>query len=436
MNKSLKKDTILKLLSSMSSEKEIRKYLERFSSDDYRFAVIKVGGAVIQSDLENLVTSLAFLNEVGLRPIIIHGGGPKLSDELNKRKIEFSFLNGQRVTTKEVLDVAYKIFSGENTKIVSALKDQEVEAIPVIGDIFLCNIDNEELGFVGNIEEINSKKIKDIISSGGIPVIAPIGNINSNQYVNINGDKATLALAKEIVPDKVIFLSEIGGIYDSNEKLISHINIKDDYKTLMEQAWLHSGMRLKLEQIKLLLDCLPSNSSVSITKPLHLNRELFTDAGYGTLVKSGHQIDKLKSLDSDQKNILVSILESSFKGTLNNKYFKDHDKEFYLSKCNRASIITTSYKNITYMDKFAVISSARGEGLGNAMWNKMTSEHKKIFWRSRANNAINNFYKDVCDGFQKSNGWNIFWIGIDNLDELTECINYAVKQPATISYEN
>ena len=164
MNKSLKKDTILKLLSSMSSEKEIRKYLERFSSDDYRFAVIKVGGAVIQSDLENLVSSLAFLNEVGLRPIIIHGGGPKLSEELNKRKIEFSFLNGQRVTSKEVLDVAYEIFSGENTKIVSALKDQEVEAIPVIGDIFICNIDNEKLGFVGNIKEINSKKIKDIIT--------------------------------------------------------------------------------------------------------------------------------------------------------------------------------------------------------------------------------------------------------------------------------
>ena len=77
MKKSYKKDTILKLLSSMSSEKEIRKYLDRFSSDDYRFALIKVGGAVIQSDLENLVSSLAFLNEVGLRPIIVHGGGPK-----------------------------------------------------------------------------------------------------------------------------------------------------------------------------------------------------------------------------------------------------------------------------------------------------------------------------------------------------------------------
>jgi acetylglutamate kinase len=86
MSKSYKKDTILKLLSGMSSEKEIRKYLDRFSSDDYRFAVIKVGGAVIQNDLDNLVSSLAFLNEVGLRPIIVHGGGPKLSEELERKK--------------------------------------------------------------------------------------------------------------------------------------------------------------------------------------------------------------------------------------------------------------------------------------------------------------------------------------------------------------
>ena len=436
MKKSYKKDTILKLLSSMSSEKEIRKYLDRFSSDDYRFAVIKVGGAVIQSDLENLVSSLAFLNEVGLRPIIVHGGGPKLSEELNKRKIEFSFLNGQRVTTKKVLDVAYEIFSGENKKIVSALNDQHVNAIPVIGDIFSCNIENNELGYVGEIKETNSNKIKDIISSGGIPVIAPIGYTEEHQLVNINGDKATLALAKEIVPDKVIFLSEIGGIFDHNDQLISNINIKDDYNKLMAQDWLHSGMKLKLEQIKLLLDSLPSNSSVSITKPLHLNRELFTDAGFGTLVKAGHQINKFKSLNTEQINVLVSILESAFKGILSKDYFENDDNEFYISECNRSSIVITSYKNIAYMDKFAVINSARGEGLGNAMWNKMLSEHKKVFWRSRASNAINNFYKDVCDGFQKSDEWNIFWIGINDLDELTACINYAVRQPATISYES
>src|SRR6056300_1020542 len=435
MKKSYKKDTILKLLSSMSSEKEIRKYLDRFSSDDYRFAVIKVGGGVIENDLENLVSSLAFLNEVGLRPIIVHGGGPKLSEELNKRKIEFSFFNGQRVTTKEVLDVAYEIFSGENKKIVSALNDQHVNAISVIGDIFSCNIENKDLGYVGEIKETNSNKIKDIISSGGIPVIAPIGYTAEHQLVNINGDKATLALAKEIVPDKVIFLSEIGGIFDGNDQLISNINIKDDYNKLMGQNWLHSGMKLKLEQIKLLLDSLPSNSSVSITKPLHLNRELFTDAGFGTLVKAGHQIDKYQNLDHEQETTITSILESSFKGKLINRYFENNKKEFYLSSCNRASIVISHDQNIAYMDKFAVINSARGEGLGNAMWNKMLSDHKQVFWRSRTNNAINNFYKDVCDGFQKYDEWSIFWIGINDLNKLTKCIDYAVKQPATINYE-
>ena len=123
MNNSIQKDTIIKLLSGMSSEKEIRKYLDRFSSDDFRFAVIKVGGAVIQNDLDNLVTSLAFLNEVGLRPIIVHGGGPRLSNELEERNIKFSFEEGQRVTSKEVLDVAISIFTEENNKITSALKN-------------------------------------------------------------------------------------------------------------------------------------------------------------------------------------------------------------------------------------------------------------------------------------------------------------------------
>ena len=86
------------------------------------------------------------------------------------------------------------------------------------------------------------------------------------------------------------------------------------------------------------------------------------------------------------------------------------------------------------MDKFAVKAGARGEGLGNAIWNRMTIDHKKVFWRSRPNNSINLFYKNVCDGFQKTKDWNIFWIGINDLDELTECIRIASNQPETITY--
>jgi acetylglutamate kinase len=436
MNNSIQKDTIIKLLSGMSSEKEIRKYLNRFSSDEFRFAVIKVGGAVIQNDLENLVSSLAFLHEVGLRPVIVHGGGPRLSEELTDRKIEFSFVDGQRVTSKEVLDVAISIFEEENSKITSALKSMGIAAIPLVKDIFECNIKNKELGFVGEVINTKSKNIKDIILNGGIPVIAPIGSTNDGQKVNINGDKATLALAKEILPDKVIFLSEVGGILDSSDNLISTINIKDDYENLMNKEWLHSGMKLKLQQIKILLDSIPSNSSVSITKPLNLNKELFTDAGFGTLVKAGHQIDKYKNIDSQSITTVTSILESAFKGKLVDNYFNKKEKDFYVSSCNRASIVISYEQDIAYMDKFAVINNARGEGLGNAMWSRMIKDHKKVFWRSRSTNAINNFYKDVCDGFQKYDEWNIFWIGIKDLNELTDCIQYAIKQPATIIYED
>lgn len=435
MNNSIQKDTIIKLLSGMSSEKEIRKYLDRFSSDDFRFAVIKVGGAVIQNDLDNLVSSLAFLNEVGLRPIIVHGGGPRLSNKLEEKNIKFSFEEGQRVTSKEVLDVAISIFTEENNKITSALKNKGINAVPLVKNIFECRITNKKLGFVGEVVKAQCEGIKDIISKGGIPVIAPIGETDNGQIVNVNGDKATLALAKEIIPDKVIFLSEIGGIFDGSDKLISTINIKDDYERLMSQEWLHSGMKLKLQQIKILLDSMPSNSSVSITKPLNLNRELFTDAGFGTLVKAGHQIDKYKKLDNNNQQNITSILESAFQGKLINNYFNSEKKDYYISSCNRSSIIISYDQDIAYMDKFAVISSARGEGLGAAMWNRMKADHKKMFWRSRSTNTINSFYKDVCDGFQKYDEWNIFWIGINDLKELTGCIEYAVRQPETITYE-
>ena len=104
------KETILKLLGAIGSEKEINKYIEKFSSPEQRFAVIKVGGSVIQNDLDNLIASLIFLDQVGLKPVILHGAGPMLSEALDKEKIDFSFIGGQRVTSAKVRDVAKSVF--------------------------------------------------------------------------------------------------------------------------------------------------------------------------------------------------------------------------------------------------------------------------------------------------------------------------------------
>tara|TARA_A100001015_G_scaffold85498_1_gene95038 strand:+ start:1360 stop:1830 length:471 start_codon:yes stop_codon:yes gene_type:complete len=130
------KDTIIKLLTAIGSEKEIKKYINKFSSTEQQFAVIKVGGAVVEEDLDDLISSLVFLNQVGLRPIIIHGGGPGLSKELDAKKIDFSFIDGQRVTSEAVRDLAINVFGDINSLLVRRLNEQGALAIGFKDEIF------------------------------------------------------------------------------------------------------------------------------------------------------------------------------------------------------------------------------------------------------------------------------------------------------------
>ncbi len=264
------KDTIIKLLTAIGSEKEIKKYINKFSSTEQQFAVIKVGGAVVDEDLDNLISSLVFLNQVGLRPIIIHGGGPGLSKELDAKKIDFSFIDGQRVTSEAVRDVAINVFSDINSLLVRRLNEQGALAIGFKEEIFKSEKKSEELGYVGEIKKVNIKPINEAIKDGFIPVISPLGITETNEVVNINADVATINLVEKIKPYKVVFLSQVGGIYDKNESLIQSINLDLEYEEMMNADWLHSGMQLKLKQIKELLDLLPRSSSVSITKPIDL----------------------------------------------------------------------------------------------------------------------------------------------------------------------
>ena len=179
------KNTILKLLGAIGSEKEINKYIEKFSSPEQRFAVIKVGGSVIENDLENLISSLVFLNQVGLKPVILHGAGPMLSKALEDRKIDFSFINGQRVTSSEVRDVAHEVFEETNLKIVRALEAQGAFAKGLVSNVFQCTLDDPDLGYVGSIQSVNIDLVNDVFESDYIPVIAPMG-IQNGEMLNIN----------------------------------------------------------------------------------------------------------------------------------------------------------------------------------------------------------------------------------------------------------
>ncbi len=434
MNKDISRKTILKFLSSISSEKEIRKYIERFSSDDYKFAIVKAGGLILKEEVQHLVASIGFLYEIGLKPIIVHGAGPQINEALKKSKIKPSFINGHRITDANTLKIVISELHKANENLCNELHKSDVKAYSCLTDIFKCNIKDRNLGLVGEIYETNDNKIKSLIRDNYVPVISPLG-LCKNQTLNINADSAANAISKKIQPDKVIFLTSVGGIFNQNNELISNISLKDDFDDLMKSKWLHSGMRLKLEQVKNILNELPTASSVSITNPKNMTRELFTDNGFGTMVKLGHTIQNISLLTKQNKLDIQNIIESSFKGKLIHNYYDSNKRTFLLSDCNRAVISISELNDFCYMDKFAVLSDARGEGLGSAIWKKMVRNNKKIFWRSRISNPINNFYKNVCDGFQKNNQWLIFWIGENQVQEIAKYIEYALNQPETIIYE-
>ena len=426
------KETILKLLGAIGSEKEIKKYIEKYSSPEQRFAIIKVGGSVIQNDLDNLVTSLVFLDQVGLKPVILHGAGPMLSAELDLLGIKFSFIDGQRVTSSEVRDIAQNIFKQTNQKIVEALELLGANALGLTSNIFECKMGKPELGLVGEITQVNLDPINQALGSSAIPVIAPIGE-GENEILNINADIASVELVKAMNPDKVIFLSETGGIFNQSNKLIETINLVLEYEDLMKQDWLHSGMKLKLEQVKALLDHLPKTSSVSITQPINLPKELFTDSGSGTLVKHGYKVDQFKLPDRQIQSEFKLIVESSFDGQLVDDFFdKSDDLQIFMTACKRATIAISNEFKIPYMDKFGVIPNAKGEGLGAGIWHEMRKTYPEVFWRSRASNPINKFYSSICEGCQKNSDWHVFWIGISDYALLKDCIEYALNKPKSV----
>ena len=192
---------------------------------------------------------------------------------------------------RQTRDVAEQVFTKTNQQVVDALESMGARAVGLTADVFECTQDKPDLGFVGTVMNVNEHLVNKILEEGSIPVIAPLGQ-DGNEVLNINADIATVELVKTINPYKVIFLSDIGGIFNKSDQLIENINLVLEYEDLMAQEWLHSGMKLKLEQIKELLSHLPKTSSVSITKPINLPKELFTDSGSGTLIKHGYKVNK------------------------------------------------------------------------------------------------------------------------------------------------
>ncbi|SDQ24156.1 acetylglutamate kinase [Pseudoxanthomonas sp. CF125] len=429
------RQTIIRLLSSMASAKEISQYVKRFSQlDAKRFAVVKVGGAVLRDDLEALTSSLSFLQEVGLTPIVVHGAGPQLDEEMTAAGIVKQTVDGLRVTTPEVLAIVRKVFLQQNLALVEALQESGARATSIVSGVFEAEYkDQQTYGLVGEVKRINQSPIEASLKAGSIPVIASLGETVGGQILNINADFAANELVQVLQPYKIIFLTGTGGLLDDKGAVIDSINLSTEYDELMAQPWINGGMRVKIEQIKDLLDKLPLTSSVSITKPAELAKELFTHRGSGTLVRRGERVLRFDSWEGVDLERMRVLIESSFGRKLVADYFeKTTPYRIYISENYRTALILTREEGFAYLDKFAVLDDAQGEGLGRAVWHVMREENPQLFWRSRHNNQVNIFYYAESDGCYKQEKWKVFWYGIEDFADIERCVAHCRTRVPTL----
>jgi len=234
-------------------------------------------------------------------------------------------------------------------------------------------------------------------------------------------------------PYKIIFLTGTGGLLDERGRVIDSINLSTEYEHLMAQPWINGGMRVKIEQIKDLLDDLPLASSVSITRPADLAKELFTHKGSGTLVRRGEKVLRATSWDALDLARLRGLIESSFGRTLAADYFERTALlRAYVSENYRTAVILTEEDGLPYLDKFAVLDDAQGEGLGRAVWQVMREETPALFWRSKHHNAVNHFYYAESDGCYKLETWKVFWYGLDGFDAIQRAVAHCAGRAPTL----
>ncbi|TGO77177.1 hypothetical protein BELL_0119g00040 [Botrytis elliptica] len=428
------RSTVVQLLSNIGSKREVQQYLSHFSSvSSQQFAVIKVGGAIITEHLESLTSALAFLNHVGLFPVVVHGAGPQLNKLLEDAGVEPQFEEGIRVTDGKTLAVARKLFLEENLKLVEKLEEMGVRARPITSGVFGADyLDKEKYNLVGKINKVNKGPIEAAINAGCLPILTSMAETPEGQVLNVNADVAAGELARELQPLKIVYLSEKGGLFnaDTNEK-ISAINLDEEYDSLMSQWWCRYGTRLKIKETKQLLDLLPRSSSVAIIHPADLQKELFTDTGAGTLIRRGNKLATVSALSEFEdiqklKDVLVRDREGLDARATVDRYvdgLKNKEFKAYFDEPMDALAIVLPPKSPSSLSNLATFTITKAGWLTNVADNVFAAikkDHSKLVWTVKEDDENLTWFFDKADGSLSKNGEVMFWYGITDGNEVKD----------------
>ena len=281
-----------KLLDKAEVLIEALPYIRQFNR---KIILVKYGGSAMVDDSlkKSVIQDVTLLKLVGFKPIIVHGGGKEISKWLEKVNIKPEFYNGLRVTDEATMEIAEMVLGKVNKDLVRMVEELQINAIGISGkDGGLLKVekklsDGKDIGFVGEIKEVNPKVLYDLLEKDFLPVICPIGMDDEYRTYNINADDAACAIAKAMKVEKLAFLTDIEGVYaDYNDKstLFSELRISTARK-LMEEGNIGGGMLPKIQNC---IDAIESGvSRVHILDgriPHCLLLEIFTNKGIGTAI--------------------------------------------------------------------------------------------------------------------------------------------------------
>ena len=276
-------------------------YIQRFNR---KIIVVKYGGSAMSSEelQKNVIKDVTLLKLVGFKPIIVHGGGKEISRWVGKVGKEAKFVNGLRVTDAETMEIAEMVLNKVNKGLVSMVQELGVKAVGISGkDGGLLKVDKkysngEDIGFVGDIKDVDPKILYDLLERDFLPIVAPIGMDDNFQTYNINPDDAACAIAKAVGAEKLAFLTDIEGLYkDINDKssFISRLSASEADQ-LINDGFIGGGMLPKLANCTSAIKNGVNRVHILDGRIPHcLLLEIFTQKGIGTAIVKDDEVDKI-----------------------------------------------------------------------------------------------------------------------------------------------
>ncbi|MDO5656858.1 MAG: acetylglutamate kinase [Paracoccus sp. (in: a-proteobacteria)] len=265
-------------------------YMQRYSG---AVVVVKFGGNAMgdADDMAQFAADIVLMKQVGIHPIVVHGGGPMINETLAKLGIESHFVRGKRVTTKETVEVVEMVLSGlVNKRIVQAINDAGGRAIGISGkddDLMVCEADDPELGFVGRPVEMNVQILRDLYQAGLIPVIAPVATgMEDNETFNVNGDTAAGAVAGALKADRLLLLTDVAGVKDKSGAVVTQMTPAQVHEMIADGT-IAGGMIPKTETaLKAIDEGVRAVVILDGRVPNAVLLELFTEHGAGSLIRT------------------------------------------------------------------------------------------------------------------------------------------------------